>query len=86
MQTLILQGGKVEVILFDDLTGTARLTKKPAREVKLRIEKPLDTAEPVFHPMSCDPLDWIICYELSKVPRKSSHRQMCLFEREAAHV
>ena len=84
MQTLILHGGKVEVILFDDLTGIARLTKKPAREIKLRLEHPLDTAEPVFLPMSNDPLDWIICHELSKVPRRSSHRQLCLFE--AAHV
>lgn len=84
MQTLILHGGRVEVIIFDDLTGIARLTKKPAREIKFRVEKPLDAAEPVFQPMSDDPLDWIICHELSKVPRRSSHRQLCLFE--AAHV
>ena len=82
--TLII-GGKIEVLIFDDLTGKARLMKHPeAREILLRIEKPLSEAEPVFRPMSDNPVDWLICHTLTK--RKKQLRQLCLFEKETSNV
>lgn len=80
MPHTIIVGGRIEVQIFEDLTGKARLMNHPeAKEILLRIEKPLSEADPVFHPMSDNPLDWLICHDLSYRKRKGL-RQLCLFE------